>query len=151
MPQLSKEVTNLRTMVKKSEAAHAFFGWLSEYTRNADNSSVELAEREATKWARKHINEDMVVTRQDAISVMKELDELQLGRFIVGRRGGETRFEFWASRVQIGQAAIGKTDRIDIEETSVDLNETEIIEAHRMLIASALGKPINAVRIKIKE
>ncbi|PTX35453.1 hypothetical protein [Allosediminivita pacifica] len=138
-------------MVSEDDTTHAFLGWLSEYTRNAENAQVELAERGATKWGRENINEEMIVSRQDVISVMKSLDELKLGRFIVGRRGAESRFEFWTSRVQIGQAAMGQIDRIDIDEEIVELEEEDVIEAHRMLIANALGKPISAVRIKIKE
>lgn len=138
-------------MVSEDDTAHAFLGWLSEYTRNAENAHVELAERGATKWGRENIDEEMIVSRQDVISVMKSLDELKLGRFIVGRRGAESRFEFWTSRVQLGQAAMGQIDRIDIDEEIVELEEEDVIEAHRMLIANALGKPISAVRIKIKE
>lgn len=137
-------------MVSEDDTTHAFLGWLSEYTRNAENAHVELAERGATKWGRENIDEEMIVSRQDVISVMKSLDELKLGRFIVGRRGAESRFEFWTSRVQIGQAAMGQIDRIDIDEEIVELEEEDVIEAHRMLIANALGKPISAVRIKIK-
>ena len=74
-----------------------------------------------------------------------------LGRFIVGRRGADTRFEFWTSRVQIGQAAMGAIDRITIEEEPVELDESEIVEAHRLLLAHALGKSISAVRVRIKE
>lgn len=143
-------VKELRRMVSEDDTTHAFLGWLSEYTRNAENAHVELAERGATKWGRENIDEEMIVSRQDVISVMKSLDELKLGRFIVGRRGAESRFEFWTSRVQIGQAAMGQIDRIDIDEEIVELEEEDVIEAHRMLIANALGKPISAVRIKIK-
>lgn len=138
-------------MVSEDDTMHAFCGWLSEYTRNAENAHVELAERGATKWGRENIDEEMIVSRQDVISIMKSLDELKLGRFIVGRRGAESRFEFWTSRVQIGQAAMEQIDRIDIDEEIVELEEEDVIEAHRMLIANALGKPISAVRIKIKE
>ena len=144
-------VLELRRMVSEDDTMHAFLGWLSEYTRNTENAHVELAERNATKWARENIDAEMLVSRQDVIFIMKRLDELKLGRFIVGRRGAESRFEFWTSRVQIGQAAMGKIDRIDIDEEIVELDEEDVIEAHRMLIANALGKPISAVRIKIKE
>lgn len=138
-------------MVRDDQAAKAFFGWLSEYKRNAENVHVEFAERGATKWGRENLNDAMIVSRQDTIVIMKMLDELQLGRFIVGRRGAESRFEFWTSRVQIGQAAMGEIEHIDVDEEAVKLDEDEVLETHRMLIANALGKPISAVRIKIKE
>lgn len=146
-----KVAAALRRMVAESDTARAIFGWLSEYTRNAANSPVELFERDATRWGREHLDAEMVVTRQNAIEVMKRLDELKLGRFIVGRRGADTRFEFWSSRVQIGQAAMGMVDRIDLDEEPVALEENEIIETHRLLLANALGKPISAVRVRIRE
>lgn len=150
MAQGKNAVRQLRKMIKEP-ASRAFLGWLSEYSRNADNSAVDLAQREATRWGRDNIDPQMVVSRSEVISVMRQLEELQLGRFIVGRRGAESRFEFWSSRVQIGQAAMGVIEEIDIEEEPVSLEENEIIEAHRMLLANSLDKPISAIKIKIRE
>ncbi len=147
---VSKEIKKLRRMLKDSSVAHAIFGWLSEYQRNTESMMVDKAEYSARVWARENFDHEVEVTRSEVISVMRELEELQLGRFIVGRRGAESRFEFWTSRVQIGQAAMGQIDEINIEEDPVVLEEHEVLEAHKMLIAHALEVPVGSVRIKIK-
>ena len=113
---VSKEIKKLRRMLKDSSVAHAIFGWLSEYQRNTESMMVDKAEYSARVWARENFDHEVEVTRSEVISIMRELEELQLGRFIVGRRGAESRFEFWTSRVQIGQAAMGQIDEINIEE-----------------------------------
>lgn len=141
----------LRKMVKEDTAAHAILGWFSDYENNRGSSVVDYVEREATRWARLNIDEDLVITRGEAIAVLRQLEELQLGRLILGRRGAQTRFEFWVGRVQIGQAAMGVIDTLNIEEAALELEEHEIIDAHRMLIANALGKPVTAVQIRVKE
>lgn len=147
---MRKQIKHLKEMAKE-QTAHAFFGWLSGYVRNAESSTVEIAERESTRWGRENLDKKMLVSRGDIISIMRKLDELQLGRFIVGRRGSESRFEFWTSRSQIGQVALGLSDNLDIHEALVELGNDELIEYHRTLIASALGIPISGVIIRIRE
>jgi hypothetical protein len=46
---------------------------------------------------------------------------------------------------------MGEIDSFEIWEDDVDLEEEEIIETHRMLIAYALGKPVGAVHSRIGE
>jgi hypothetical protein len=149
--QNQREVIRQLRAMARDQTAKAFFGWLSEYRRNAESSTVELAEREATRWGRENLDGEMLVGRSEVIILMRRLEELQLGRFIVGRRGAHSRFEFWSSRVQIGQAAMGMMNRIDIEEEAVELDRDELIEAHRMLIASALELPVNAITIRVRD
>lgn len=146
-----KVVQSLRHIAKDSASARAVFGWLSEYTNNVLSSSVEHFEQQSTRWGRLHLDDQMTVTRKEAIAIMKQLDELMLGRFIVGRRGSDTRFEFWTPRSHIGKAAMGEIERIDIHEEDVALENDEIIEMHRTLLANALELPVSAIRIKIKE
>lgn len=150
-------MTNSRNVVRqlrgmaKEDSAKSFFGWLSTYQRNAESSTVDLAEREATRWGRENVHSQIIIGRGDIIAMMRKMEELQLGRFIVGRRKAPSRFEFWSSRAQIGQAALGEIDVIDIEEEPVSLDQDDLIEAHRMLIASGLGRPVSAITIKVKE
>ncbi|MCF3974925.1 hypothetical protein [Paracoccus salsus] len=148
----SKDVVKrLRQEVESDPAAHALFGWLSTYTRNVSISTVDQAEQAATRWGRENFDDDLIVSRAEVINIMRLLDDLQLGRFIVGRRGAESRFEFWSNRGQIGRAAMKLADEIDIDEEPVELEESEIIEAHRMLLANVLKRPLSQVRIKIKD
>ena len=147
---MRSQIKQIREMAK-DPSGHAFFGWLSSYVRNTESSTVEQAERETTRWGRENIDKKMIVTRSEVISIMKSLDELQLGRFIVGRRGSESRFEFWTNRSQIGQAALGSTNSLEIYKAPVKLESDVLIESHRMLIANALDLPVSAVIIRLKE
>lgn len=147
---MKPEAKQLRALAREP-SAKAFFGWLSGYVRNTESSTVEQAEREATRWGRVNVDKQLTVTRSEVIAIMRKLDELSLGRFIVGRRGSESRFEFWTSRSQIGQVALGFSDSLEVYEAPVELGSDELIETHRMLIANALGIPVGAVSIRLRE
>lgn len=147
---VSKEVKELRRMRKDSKVARAIFGWLSEYQKNTESMMVDKAANSARIWAGQKYVHEVSVTRSEVISIMRELEYLRLGRFIVGRRGSKSRFEFWTSRVQIGKAAMGQIDEINIEDDPVVLEDHEVLEAHKMLIAHALEVPVESIRIKIK-
>lgn len=140
----------LRRLANENEAARAMLGWLSEGKRNTETTDVDVAEREGMKWGIANIEEEFMLTRADVIWVMRELQALQLGRFITGRKGWESRFEWWSNRVQVGLAAMGKVETIAIDEDALDISEEDLIESHRMLIAHALGRPVSAVKIKVK-
>jgi len=50
------------------------------------------------------------IVKPDAIRVLKELDGLGLGRYLVGRRGGTTRFEWNRHPASVARAARGEVD-----------------------------------------
>lgn len=83
--------------------------------------------------------------------IMRVLDEMGLGRFIVGRRGAESRFEFWTPRCQIGQVALGLSNSLDVYVAPVALSQDDLLASHRLLIASALNIPASGVQIRIKD
>lgn len=147
---MKPQVKQLRGLAREP-AANAFFGWLSGYVRNTESSSVGQAEREATRWGRDNLDKQFTVTRSEVIAIMRKLDELSLGRFIVGRRGAESRIEFWTSRSQIGQVALGQSDSLEVYEAPVELESDELLASHRMLIANALRIPIGAVSIRLRD
>ncbi|WP_055682583.1 hypothetical protein [Jannaschia rubra] len=43
-----------------------------------------------------------------------------------------------------------EVETIAIDEDALDISEEDLIESHRMLIAHALGRPVSAVKIKVK-
>ncbi len=150
MTESKKTARSLQKLARESDAARAMLGWLSEGQRNTETTDVDVAEREGTKWGIANIDEEFVLQRSEVISVMRELQTLQLGKFITGRKGWESRFEWWSSRVQVGLAAMGKTDEVAITEDAPEISEEELIESHRLLIAHALDRPISAIKIKVK-
>lgn len=147
---MKTQIKQLRALAHEP-AAHSFFGWISTYIRNTESSTVEQAEREAVRWGRENLDKEHTVSRSEIIAIMRKLDELSLGRFIVGRRGSGSRFEFWTPRSQVGQVALGLSDSLAIYEAPVELATDELIESHRMLLANALRVPVSAVAIRVKE
>ena len=151
MSSSRRVVKKLRKLRERSDVAHAFLEWLATFERNIDHSTVNYVVDRVTRHARDEIDEGMTVSRAEIIAVMKELDALEVGRFVVGRRGAESRFEFWVHRGQIGKAAIGQIESIDLDEEPAALKAEEIVEAHRMLIANSLRTAVENVKITIRE
>jgi hypothetical protein len=144
-------VKKLRKMAENDPLAEVFFGWLASYSNAAAETSVTSAEKKVSEWVKNNQKNGTSLVRGDIIRIMKTLDELEVGRFWNGRRGADSRFEFWVHRGNLGKAALGQIDNLEIEEDVDEIEEDEIIEIHRRLIAHALDKPLSAVRIKIKE
>lgn len=148
-----KVIKGLRTLAESSPEAGVVLGWLSSYTNHAVEITVSHAVNSAGKWVRDHSDAGIQMEQPDrsgVIRTMKELEDLGLGRFWTGRRGAESRFEFYYNRGQIGKAARGLSDDLVVEEEPLELEEEEIIDLHRQLVASAVGKPISSVKIKVK-
>lgn len=144
-------IRRLRAMVSESDCAKAFFLWNANYEKNTGVARVDQAIIGATQYGRQHIDGSFTAHRSDIIHAMKALDEMQLGRFIVGRRGQESRFEFWTPRSQIGRVALRLENNIDVYEIPVELALEEIVDLHRSLIASARNIPLSAVTIRVNE
>lgn len=146
----NKVVKQLQKMAKKDPQAKVFFEWLASYSNDRIETSVDYALTKITEWVKNNLQNEPLVLRGDIIRIMKSLDELEVGQFFNGRRGALSRFEFWAHRAEVGKVAIGETNELIIEEDNEEIDEDEIIEIHRRLIAYALDKPASTVRIKIK-
>ena len=144
-----KIVKSLRALCRDFPNAYAILGWFSQYERHAETMTVDLTERMSTTWSRDNMDEPVTLSRGDVIAVMRDLEEIGVGRFIVGRHNNPSRFEFAGNRSQIGKAAMGEVDQITIEEESEDIEEEELKSIHMSLIANALGLPLSAVKIKI--
>ena len=146
MEQCTKTAEELKNLADGDDAARAVLGWLSTKSNTRGDCPVDSVKKFATKWARKTFHDDTLLERSDVIQVMRDLEKLHLGRFIVGRRGAKSRFEFWSNHVEIGKAAMGQIKAINIEP---GLSTDDIIKAHKELLANALGISIRSVRIKI--
>lgn len=63
-------------------------------------------------------------SRSDVIALFKSLAELELGRFILGRRESPSRFEWHTLMNEVGQTALGEADSIQ----SMSEEEIEVLE-----------------------
>lgn len=61
------------------------------------------------------------VSRAIVVAFFKELAAIELGRFVSGRRGQQSRFEWLTRMTEVGMAAIGESEEIEsITEEVVD-------------------------------
>ena len=93
-------------------------------------------------------HEGVSLSRGQIVNVLRNLDGLGVGKFIPGRRGYESRFEWRVSSKSVGQVAAGESTEIeqnapDSEDVS-DSGSDEMIEHRFQLrpeIAVALSLP----------
>ncbi|GAA4217885.1 hypothetical protein GGQ68_002316 [Sagittula marina] len=57
-----------------------------------------------------------------AIECARSLEEYGFGQFIVGRRGGKTRFHWWYSSTMVAKAGMGDDDAAEQLQRGVDEN-----------------------------
>lgn len=91
-----------------------YFGSLQ---RSRSYHNVEYLLTVASNQALEFDREDLVPAYGDVLEVVKQLDALELGTYIQGRKGHKTRIE-WASGsclTELGQAAIGEADKLIAE------------------------------------
>lgn len=60
--------------------------------------------------------EEPKVTRKDVVELYKSLKELGCGDFVIGRRGGTSRFVWSVGMVSLGNVAIGLASEIEAVE-----------------------------------
>jgi hypothetical protein len=72
-------------------------------------------------------NEGGAPSRVDVVALMKGLQQAGCGRFIVGRRGAPSRFEWTVSLRSVGLAATSGSDRVD--QMEVDAEERDAADA----------------------
>lgn len=97
------EIKNVKSLIDSSEVAKKFFEHLAGRVKNYRTTSVERA---------------MVITkagRKDVVELFKQMTELELGNFIVGRRSGVSRFEWSVRMGDVAKVAFGELEVDDIE------------------------------------
>lgn len=115
---------DLAELAELSNANRNFLEWLSRRKKNAAVTTVD----QGMIWAKG--------TRAEVIDLFKRLAELDLGTFVHGRRGGQSRFK-WAVRLtDVGKAYAGEIDAIesvdeeDLEEEIYSLNDDDELIDH---------------------
>jgi len=117
----------LRHLYKNNDWARAIFDRLAARKNSPSSTTIE-------QWT--HL---LGVSQSEAISYAKQLEEAGCGRYIVGRRGGTSRFEWAYNAISIGQVASRQADDlIDLDE--VKAKETKAEEAASDMPAEAPRK-----------
>lgn len=108
----SKDISEIKKLYNKDECAKAILDHASSRTKNSSKTSVD---RLTWKISRNGAN----FSRRDVIDVLKQLENFNCGKFVVGRRGAPSRFEWDVEMIGLGNAARGMETKI------VRLNEGE--------------------------
>lgn len=124
--------------------------------------STAQRERDASYTSITRIAKIIGADRTAAIALAKQLEDAGCGRYIVGRRGSISRFEWEFSCISLGRAMTGKAvelKKVDkyTAEGDQDPGESDPVEGGAFTIAKAkeelsksLGVPIENIEILIR-
>lgn len=118
----SVKVDDLKKLFSSKDAAKALFSYCATRNHNAKVSTVDrllqVLNREGYK-----------VKRWDLIEVLKDLQNLNCGKFKKGRTVGgiahPSRFEWEVQMISVAQAALGNAELVKVV-TEEDMDEPEI-------------------------
>lgn len=116
MPPVNEEevdLEGLRSLYVTDHTAKALLDYAAGRTKNSTESTVDRLMQ--------NLRSSGVDSRSELVAVLKQLDELGVGTFVLGRKGQQTRFKWAASMISVGKAA-----REEIEELEeIDYDELE--------------------------
>lgn len=106
----------LKKLYLADKCARVLLDYAARRTKNSNESRVERL--------LKHLSEgESTFSRRELISSLKQLEELGVGHFIIGRRGQPSRFQWSVAMIGVGKAARGDED-VTIER----VNDVETVE-----------------------
>lgn len=108
-------VGKIQQLYGANEVARKLFDWVANLKNDAQETTID------------RFMSRLGVARGVAVNLARDLEDAGCGRFVVGRKGSASRFEWGYSRVSLGQAAAGETDTL--EPVSDDASEDSDEEA----------------------
>jgi hypothetical protein len=110
----------LRQLYRSDEAAKALFDHLARRERNRNELPVDrLALNIAT--------EGSTASRSDVVRVLKALEQAGCGKYVAGRKGHQSRFQWHVDMVAVGRYASGQAAVIN-EINPAAADEAEILD-----------------------
>ena len=138
----------IQALYEANPHAKKLFDWTASLKKDAAETSLE------------RLTSVLDISRKSAVALAHELEEAGCGRFIVGRKGARSRFEWHYSRVSLGQVAAGETEEIEpvsnnlateAEEEATLSNEKPLtIASAKAFLAQSLGVKPEQIDITIK-
>ena len=116
-----KDILEINTLYKKDECAKSILDYAASRTKNSSKISVD-------RLTRKISQNGANFSRKDVINFLKKLESFKCGKFVVGRRGQPSRFEWEVEMIGLGKAARGmETEivRLNEDETHADDHDEE--------------------------
>lgn len=108
------DTASLRKLYEENPSAKAAF---DHFARRQNNSAKTTVDRLHTALR----TSGHEVSRRDVIELFKVLQEARCGRFVIGRRGQPSRFEWTVGLTDVGRVAAGeqvKVEKITAAETA---------------------------------
>lgn len=96
----------LRKLYQSRSSAKAVF----DYWAQRDNNSAQTTVDRLLAALRQQGTE---VPRRDLVDLFRALDAAHCGKFVIGRKGKKSRFEWEASLTSVGRAAAGEHDEVE--------------------------------------
>jgi len=141
-------VQAVQTLYEANQDAKKLFDWAASLKKDAAETSLE------------RLMAVLGISRKSAVALAQELEAAGCGRFIVGRKGAKSRFEWHYSRVSLGQAAVGETEKIEPVSTDLATEAEEdaalcetkplTITSAKALLALSLGVEPEQIEITVK-
>ena len=141
-------VEAIQALYENDPNAKKLFDWTASLQKDAAETSLE------------RLMGVLDISRKSAVSLAQELEKAGCGRFIVGRKGARSRFEWYYSRVSLGQVAAGEPKEVEPvseniateaeEEASISDTQPLTIASAKALLARSLGIQPEQIEITIK-
>lgn len=106
-----EKIAHIQRLYNTNATAKELFDWLASREKGANFTNASRASQMTGE------------NYYDVIALFRELDELGLGRFIPGRKGGKSRFEWIYDVRSLGNAAKGVT--VALREVPPDATDDE--------------------------
>ena len=143
-------VRAIRELYRSNQDAQVLFDRLADRERDIRDTSIV------------NICRTLKCTRESAIALARALEKAGCGNFIVGRRGGSSRFSWDWNCISLGQAAKGNIDALLDSDEGADEGEDQPMSPQsnpfskmslsqaKRLLADALGVPVSNIEIIVK-
>jgi hypothetical protein len=106
----------LRVLCEEDTGARDFFEWAADRQNDAAQTSIDRLSQKAG------------VDRRKAIELAKQLERLDCGTFVVGRRGAPSRIEWKVSLKSMGQAATGQAASLESVDPELVAESADLAE-----------------------
>ncbi len=121
------DAASLQDLANSNPAAEAYFELLMKRKKNTREARVD---RVVSRTG---------CTRSDVVDMFKKMEELGLGRFVVGRKGAPSRFQWHVFLTDVAQVYAGEDDELeivspdDLEELEEDEDDLELLDDNELI------------------
>lgn len=138
------DVIGLRRLYLGDKCAKALLDHAAGRKKNSAQTTVDRLEMKLRQEGGKF-------SRREIVGVLKKLEELNCGAFVIGRRGQPSRFEWAVEMSGLGRVAQGEQMEVGILDAAhVELDEVEEMAIEEPNIPTGTVKHVYKVRPKFE-